>query len=468
MVDPLLVAGLAELEKRDQLEALAERLLQSLFPKQREVIDQVLSGDVRQLAALCGRRAGKSTLVAVVLIVLCLLNPDGECLWLGLSGDNIRGIAEPILHKLKRQFGIEWIHNRGRDTYTFPNRAKIVLDGPGTHPKEFAEKYLGRPLLAAVIEEAGSWSMSLLAYTSEVVLDPGLEDLGGLQMMVGTPREIMDGVYYDATNGRRPDWTPAHWTAFDNPHMSDKWRARVARKVAMNPQYCETTTHKREDLGQWVRDGSKLVYGDFGTNNLIYEWAPHHADRYTLVLDPGYADAAAFLIASHNRTIHPGKIKIVESEKHVRLRTDQIAARIEQYRSEYRSLDLIADPTWTVSADLRGPMYGNLPIRSAKKDQKWAAIADVNGGLAGGRIEIVYHTNRQLIDELEKLPTKVSADGSVKEDPAHDNHLTDTLLYQWRDVRDTLLVHEREPETLAQKVRRHDRRTIARRRAART
>ncbi len=115
MTTPALVAGILELRARAEVQALVQRMLGCLFPAQRQVIDGILAGDVRRVAALCGRRAGKSTLVAVTLCVLCLSHPGGECLWLGLSGDNIRGIAEPILAKVKRWFGLTWQHHRGRD-----------------------------------------------------------------------------------------------------------------------------------------------------------------------------------------------------------------------------------------------------------------------------------------------------------------------------------------------------------------
>jgi hypothetical protein len=59
---------------------------------------------------------------------------------------------------------------------------------------------------------------------------------------------------------REGGWSLHTWTTFDNPHMAEKWRARVEKIKLERPSFIDSPEYARMYEGRWAIDFTKLVY----------------------------------------------------------------------------------------------------------------------------------------------------------------------------------------------------------------
>ncbi len=216
------------------------------------------------------------------------------------------------------------------------------------------------------------------------------------------------------------EFVPAKLT--DNPHIDQaSYRESLAELDPIN----------RAQLldGLWVVDSSGLVY----------QWDPERNARtdqpdYTntvLGIDFGYTDSTAFSILGWSK--HSQTLSVLWSHKEAGLIPSACAEVVRELDAVYHFDRIVGDVGGLgkgYAEEMRQRF--SIPIKPAEKKNKLGYISLLNGALARGELLIVKPSNQELIRELEELPWN---EARTAEEPGFENHLTDSLLYAWREAK---------------------------------
>jgi hypothetical protein len=367
---------------------------------------------------------------------VCSVVPGARCLFLALKRDNARRIAWDILSSLDAQYGLDANPNRTRLEFEYPGGGMIAIAG-ADYPQEFLDRYLGSQWDIVIIDEAGSFAPRTLDHLISVVIEPACMDRDGLMLMTGTPREIHDGPFFAATGGQIESdsdylaykrWTSSAWNTGDNPHICDKWAAKIRELKQANPGIESEPAFIREYLGKWSRCDGDLVYGVYAHNIGICEH--EQGDRSIIGVDIGHDDPCAFVVGVYDPK-KDRRLRIPYAYRQSGMLFDDIAMKLKELLLIYPGATIHMDYAWkTITQDLR--LRHGLPIIDAVKHGKHEAIRTLNTDFVNGDILLDKTGANVLLEELRRLPKKYKDGGDWMEHPGFDNHCTDALLYLHR------------------------------------
>jgi len=432
-LDERLLAVIQELERRCAPKRKAEEILDSLFPEQRAVA----STTHRKIAILTSRRAGKSWTICSLMAIQCLRNPNSRCLYLALTRENIKRIAWEILQKLDAVHSLNITFNKVSLTAVFPNGSSIECGGAkGT--MEEAERYLGAAFDLVAIDESGSFSFPLLRYLIDSILMPTLLDARphGRLYLTGTPRTVMKGIFYDATTKDLPNWEKFHWKTDQNPHIASQYLEEIRELKAANPKIEDDPIFQREYLGQWAVEQSELVYRFNPSFNLSHKLPQETTNKFAYIagVDIGWNSDCAFIVGCYRK--YDPHFYIIDCFKKPQMLPDSIAAQLKSYIGSYPGIYIVADTggsgAKTITQELA--YRYDIPVQAAEKTTKHEWIAVMNSDFVAGKVKILDRTCEDLVTELTDLTWKVKPNGDVEENPALPNHLTDAMLYAYRQA----------------------------------
>lgn len=409
----------------DYVDALKQRvgLLPHLFPHQRKF---VLDGAKRK-AALCSRRAGKTTAVAVALLEVARNNPGSICVYISLTRLSAKRILWPALKKLTALApDVEVRFNHSELSCIFSNGAQLWITGADDDAQ--IDKLRGSAYHLVVIDEAASFGPHLDTLVDEV-LEPALLDHNGTLALIGTPGAACTGKFHDITTGvSGASWGVHRWTVLDNPHIPTAGQWLQQRKIE-NGWDDEHPIYRREWLGHWVLSLDSLVYRFTGAN-LCDDFAADGRDWvHTLGVDLGFDDDSAFQICSSS----PQKPEcyLHSGSKQSGMNVTQVAERIQGYLNRWPIHRVVIDTGGIgkmVAEELTARF--NLPVKAAEKADKLGAIELLNGDLHSKRVMVVR--NEPVLREWQVL--QWDADDRRKEDGRFPNHLSDASLYAYREA----------------------------------
>lgn len=399
------------------------------FPAQ----NRFLQDPSRFKAAQCTRRAGKSYGVGLMLFEAAYTQSGVSVLYLAKTRDSAKRIMlKDILSKINREKNIRAVLNLTELSLTLPNGSVIYLLGGDANPEE-KNKFLGQKFKLVVIDEAAFWEQDLEQMVYEV-LAPATIDLQGQIVMVSTTSDIVKGLYYEVTNGLRPEWSVHKWDTSDNPFMRTSWKREIETLTRSNPKIRLTAGFRRMYLNEWVVDDKARVYAFHKSRDLISK-IPSAKGQPTFILgiDLGWTDATAFVVTVSFE--HDPKLYVVDSHKKSKMIVSDVASWILDAQQLYaQDMLLVVDPgSKQVIEDLRS-RYG-LNLRDASKSNKNAQIEMLNSDLLTEQVKIVDNAaNQALVSELETLTwdARRMQIGIKREDPKAENHLCDAFLYAYR------------------------------------
>lgn len=398
-------------------------LLNETFEPQRKLIE-----DKSTLkAALCTRRSGKSVAAGLYLLREGLLTPGVSILYIALTRESAKRIMyKDVIKHLDKRFLLDLRYNETTLTVTFPNGSILYLLGMDSSPDE-AEKALGQKFKLVVIDEAASFKQNLkhIVYS---VLKPAVADYRGTILMIGTPGNNLNNLFYDVTSGKEPGWSVHKWTAFDNPYIKDAWKEEIDQLLSANPLIVQTPIYRQMYLGEWVIDTSKLVYKYNRDINLIDEIEGNQNEYlWILGVDLGYDDDTSFVVCGY-RANDP-TLYIVETAKHPGLIVERVAHFINHYVHRYNPFRMVIDGANKQVVEELKQRY-QLPLISADKAGKADYIELMNSDFITGKIKLMRHATEPLQKEYENL---IWDDTPKKQEhPLCPNHAADAALYAWR------------------------------------
>lgn len=319
-------AQLEQLYKQCPLyqELFAEQLALALCPE-------------RYAAALCGRRAGKTTACAIILFQELLRYPRSKAIFLALTEASVRDIFLPVVHDIIDKYKIKAVvqHN----TIKFQNGSVLSLFGANHINK--IESFRGQKLRMCILDEAGSFSEKILRYLIDDIVSLTLADLQGRLIMIGTPSASCSGFFHDVTSGQEGEWGVLKWTGFNNPYMQRQLELEADKFCKR--KHCDRNhpTFRREFMGEWVRDQESLLIRDFSAEQLPEEYNEKTWET-VLGVDFGFNDATAFSIIGWRR--HDPTAYILESREITKASVSTIGKILQQLKDKYHPKVIVGDP----------------------------------------------------------------------------------------------------------------------------
>lgn len=391
------------LEKRVSQGAItaADFLRTYLFAQQYE-----MAQDAHRFIATCaGRRAGKSTAVACMLLAAALKYPGRVALYLNLSLVQARGVLWGPLLMLNERFRLGGVPNITDHALYFPNGASVVLMGVNDRPS--IENKRGFGFSIVVIDESQSVPEYLKKLVDDV-LTPALADVRGKLVMIGTPSLVPRGYWHDCFHGDPKVWGRYAWTLFENPFIKDPQQT-IDEELARRKVTIDDAGIQREWFGRWIRDVSSAVFS-FDLDRNTYRELPKDLDpagwRYVVAIDIGGGverdnDAiTVFAFHRHRRATYLTEER-VEPKQDVTTLALAVKAIVERL-GRSRVVAIVAD-TGGIGAKVAVEMRARyrLAVTAAKKADKWANIELLNAACRHG--EFYALAGSQFAQECVKV-----------------------------------------------------------------
>lgn len=394
-------------------------------------------------ALLCGRRAGKTTLLASWLVDGAIAGGENEwCAYIALTRKSAEEAVWVYVKQAARRSGVPHVIDEGMLMITFEGGASVILGGLET--VRDLERYRGKKYRRVVFDECGALRQTLLRRCWEEVIEPACMDVGGEAAFSGTPGIVPDGFWYELTRDGAELETGIpvrRWTALVNPHVRDP-AAYFERIKAKHGWTDDTPTFVREYLGRWVTDfgarvfplepGRNLVVALPTVNGFGLELARDRW-RYVISLDFGVEEPTAVAVLAAHRDLAHRRF-VLSTEKRSHWLTRDLAAYLADLRGSYPNAPVVGDTggmgAWPAQELTR---EHGIPIECADKTHRLGQIYLVRDGLISGTIQAVVGPGKPeegptaaLVDEWSKLVWDPDKPG---EPAAGEDHAGDAVRY---------------------------------------
>lgn len=423
-------AEVAELGRR----SLAWNPLAGLFPQQRAFV----TSKAKRKAALCTRRAGKSTGNVHELYDTASKHPRSIVPYFGVTQKVARRTIWPELNRMNEEHGLGMKLDRGNLEATLKNGAQIWVCG--CKDENEIEKARGFKYPKVILDEVASYRQMILQRLVDEIVEPALMDQDGVLSLTGTPGRTKLGLFFDITRPesekRAAGWEVSSWSVLDNPHIPNA-RAYIEALKIRRGWTEQTAAFLREYRGLWVSGEDELVYCyDTAINDFDFDELPTGELHHVLALDVGFRDRTAFSVGawSDNDPAYWG----VHEEALPNMIPSAIAAHIKVLRDRYKPEAIVMDCGGlglSMAEEFR--QKHNLPIEAAEKKEKFAIIEFLNGDLRRGLVRV--RDDSPLVEEWKVIQYEAKARGAdprfKKEDPHIPNDLADAFLYGYRRAR---------------------------------
>lgn len=437
----------------------------------------VINDPSRRKTVRCGRRSGKTVLLARLLYLRAHANPEAIAVYIALTRPTAERLMWSELKRMNERHRLGIKFNDQKLEAKLPNGGQIWL--AGADDKREREKLRGHAFCCVCLDEAGSFGR-YLEYLLDDVLDPALEDYDGELILAGTPPAACAGKFWEADTGQDgPQWSQHHWTVLQNPKFPrwgrilaanedlETWEDAAAYWLEQKKRDKEWAdddpVYLREWLGRWIRDENSLVY-KYDPDRNSYDTLPEGDWEYVLGVDLGYVDDTAFSVVAFDRDQLAAFV--VFEHKEPGLDVTAIANKIKDIHRVYPILQTVVDQGAlgkTIAAEMAA--RHNLPLEKAEKQNKFDYIELINADLRAGRLKM--KRDGELAAEMTFLQYDPDSDRK-KEQEGMANHLCDATLYAWRESRHYLSVAKKDlpevgsDEYYRDQARRHEERLLER------
>ncbi|HET7040343.1 MAG TPA: terminase family protein, partial [Gemmatimonadales bacterium] len=445
-------------------EEKAQFLEDSLLRVQRPVLNSIRRG-VKRIAVRCPRKVGKSYLAMVIAVAGALRKNRANWVIIGLTRPSIQAIYWKALQELDKALDLKAHFQHTALVMNLPNGSTVSLTGAENRAE--IEKLRGPAYHGAIVDECKSFNAVVFHELVFDVLGPALKKDRGPLLIIGTPGEVLQGPFYEATQQPAPvvkgkplnrwafhrgepvpdqpreaTWELHTWTQEDNTAVPHLWEEGLKEKAEAGWSD-DHPTWRREYLGEWVAGDSVIVYR-YRADRHDYDpdgpgpWGLPHQGPWRLVMgiDLGSKDPSAVVVWAYSE--NDPALWEVYSEKRQHQNGRQIAEWVAQVEAELgqapeaRVVDQAGLALMFV--DTLAEDYG-LVLEPAEKREKLDHIAVFNTDLdQWPNPRIRTRRGSVLGDELAGNRWLESSLGTErrKEDPRTPNDLCDAALYAFR------------------------------------
>ena len=367
-------------------------LYQELFDKQLEF---VLSPS-RYIAAVCSRRAGKTTVCAVRAFQELMQTPNSLGLYLALTDKSVENIFMPTVRPLLAKYKVKATVKA--DEIEFSNGSKLLLAGANHINK--IETFRGFKLLFCIIDEAASFAEHILHYLVDEIISPALIDAQGQLILIGTPANHCGGMFHSVTNTAQEDsWVVKRWTGFDNPFIAENFK-KAAENFCKRKKCDETNSKfRREYLGEWCTDEDALM---IKTPSFAIPEA-YNTDEWRSVVgvDFGYNDETAISVIGWRRNNPTAYVLETIGVQHATV--SQVGNMLKDIRTKYNPITFVGDPAGASKMMIDEFIYKyKINMKAAQKNDKAHYIEILNDALINATLMLTPGRTEGLVDEIKK------------------------------------------------------------------
>lgn len=374
--------------------------LYKVAPLYRELFDRQLEfalNSSRFIAAVCSRRAGKTTVCAIKAFQELLSKPGSIGIYLALTDRSVEDIFMPAVLPLVSKYRIKCKVNK--DEIIFDNGSKLLICGANHTHK--IETFRGIKLLFCIIDEAASFSEKILHYLIDEIIGPALSDLQGQLMLIGTPAAHCQGMFYEVTNGSEDVWAIRKWTAFDNPYMKDNFIKDVALMCKRKKIDITHPKIRREYFGEWCTDDESLMIRPFILRKLITNYTSD-THRSVIGVDFGFNDQTAFSVIAWERN-NPTSY-VVECYGRAEMSVSEIANELKRLKETYKPICIVGDPAGASKIMMQEFLDKyKIVMTSAQKTNKAHYIEILNDALINGVLLLDPDNTKELQKEMKHV-----------------------------------------------------------------
>lgn len=267
-----------------------------LHAKQKEVFQS----DARFKVVAAGRRAGKTYLSAVTLIIEALKSENryghslvGKEVWyVAPTYQQARDIVWGELKRLAEGV-IQKVHEN-TSTMTLINGRTIKLKG-----SDRPDTLRGVSLAFVVLDEYAFMKPEVW----DMIISPAIADTRGDALFIGTPsgKNHFYDLWVEAGSGRDDEWDAFHFNSLDNPIISEKELERARNRMSVD-------AFRQEFEASFEAAGG----GAFKAHEFLYEDDPRSPGTVYVTVDPaGYGEGDG-MVRSAIKRLDEMAIAVVE------------------------------------------------------------------------------------------------------------------------------------------------------------
>jgi hypothetical protein len=453
-----------------EAEAVDRRIRATCHPRQEGFVFD----PGRYISLLTGRGAGKTTAQLMRFIRRMVRQPDANCLFIAATRQSAERLIWRDLRRLLDKLRIGAQFSEANLTCELRNGARLMLFG--CDDKKDIQKLRGITYHEVGVDEVASINAELLRELIEEVIGPRMV---GTLSLIGTPGKVLEGRFYEVSrpNGteHRPykdrelpefadwiGWSSHAWTVRDGAaHGIAAMQEFLATALLLKQQNGWSDTNPvwlREYEGQWIADGSALVYAfrphdDEGA--MFNLWDPPRDQHgfavlpadvkdwvYGVGVDIGWKDATAIEVFAFSPT-HPSRTlwhvyEVYTSRMYAKALAGVLigsALDHSKYGGIFGAIGgwpiaLVGDFARSGGALLEelSVVYG-ITVKPADKPYAYKAnsIELTNSMLFEGQIKLLKGSS--IAAEMTTLQWVVDQFGKRTENPSQNNHGSDALIY---------------------------------------
>ncbi len=435
------------IEVADEIDRKVAALKASLFDKQIAYVED----PAKEKAALCTRRAGKTTLVPRHHLIVGLQRPETISRYWAITRLRAKRLIWDELQKVNHEFSLGAEFNHTELEAHLPNGSKIRLHGADKEKEVHKER--GEKTVLETIDECQTFGAHLQPLVDDVI-GPSLLDLMGDLSLMGTPGVICHGQWYAITAEQCPPaqrvlgYSIHRWGAKDNVAMPHIWgeALKLKEKRGWGDDH---PTWMREYLGLWVNDAGALFYRFNPLKNLhrkTFDQLTGPGWMHSIGWDIGFDDSMALTVWAW----HPKERVLYEalSWKKSGIIVDEVMEYLGTFIDKLNPVKAVSDTGGLgklITEEARR-RFGR-HFEPAKKSEKYEHSRLFNDDLTASRVKLMEGS--LLHAEMSILPTDVDSPPGKppREDPRYANHCCDAALYSWRACAHWLFeVEEEKPK----------------------
>jgi hypothetical protein len=410
-------------------------LIAGLHDAQRKVVAALSRGE-RYVALCCGRRGGKTHLVATLIHLILLDAQRGQDVV--FVAPTLKRGKELIWGELERLhelycFGYQLRAHQGTmHTHTGAAFRIVGLDNQRQVGK-IARGGNTRAFLADEVQEFSHLLEPLIEAAS-----PALAQTRGAFIASGTPGYVRRGYWHELCHGGA-GFVNVTWTLFDNPFLGRDPHEIVAEEKASKGWSDTHPTLLREYYAKWVDDQARRVC-ELSDDNIVDQVPEYDAATWRHFIGVDYGNSpdptAWVVLAAHP---HRNLVACVHSESQLRLTSDQICERTNALREQYAAKRIVGDSasggkTFIQDFNTRYALRAGFSMSPAEKHDKRGSIDMLNTELRTGRLLLLRQGAAGLIAEMQALMWDEDHEAFL---PGLD-HEYDAARYSWRALRSYL------------------------------
>lgn len=407
--------------------ALLRRMEKSTltFPKQ----DAFVNDTSTDIAALCTRRAGKTSGFARRFKRTMEKYPGCLCRYFALTRDSAKDIMWPILEELDEREGWGAIFTESNLTMTLKNGSRLRLYGADM--KNFRRRIRGAKSPGNAIDEAQEFPSSDLEDLIDNIIKPSTADYtDGWLGIGGTPGPIPRGYFHEVTEKGLHGYSVHKWSLYDNPHMPDP-RGFVERLKAKKKWPDNHPSLLREYFGKWELDLDSLLIR-YSEEKNHFDLLPQGRWHYIMGVDIGHRDADALAVLAWSEYVKD--VYLVEEIVTAGQDITELSSQIEYLMNKYAVTKIVMDEGALgkkIAEEIR--RRKGLPVQPADKARKMENVAFLNEALRFGNFK-ARKNSRFALDtfQLQIDHERSTADKIVTKKGFHSD-IIDAVLYAFKE-----------------------------------